>query len=208
MFATAGSQNRYSIEAAGHYFGGDIEYQLQELRSDWYFPLHDYLTFVAKARFNFLTNWGGNESDIPYAERFFPGGVSYDGQIRGYADRSISPRDVVFEYDSTTPPDAGGNYRLQSKSTYLTGGASLSIYALELRVPVMKDQLYLSWFNDFGNTWLDIDRMSFGDLYKSTGFGVRFVIPMLGVLGFDMAYPFDDPDSDDWKFHFQIGPEL
>jgi outer membrane protein insertion porin family len=207
MFATSGSRNSYSIEAAGHIFGGDIEYQLQEIRSDWYFKLTEYLTFVAKARFSFLSNWGGDLSDVPYSERFFPGGVSYDGQIRGYDDRSISPTDSTFDYDSTLTPDPGGNIPLTGKSTFLAGGSALSIYTLEMRVPIMKDQLYTSLFFDAGNAWLNLDDMSIDDLYKSTGVGVRFVIPMLGVLGFDMAYGYDRPDEPDWKFHFQIGPE-
>jgi len=207
MFATSGSRNAYSIEGAGHFLGGDIDYQIQDIRSDWYLPVSNFLTFVAKARFSFVTNWGGELADVPYSERLFPGGVSTDGQIRGYDDRSISPTDTIMEYDSTLTPDPSGTIPLTGKTSFLAGGTALSIYTLEMRVPIMRDQLYASLFFDAGNTWLNFDDMSLNDLYKSTGVGVRFVIPMIGVLGFDMAYGYDRPDKPDWKFHFQIGAE-
>ena len=49
--------------------------------------------------------------------------------------------------------------------------------------------------------------MRFDDLYRSAGAGVRFVIPMLGVLGVDAGYGFDRSDGPRWEYHFQIGPE-
>ncbi len=207
MFATDGSRNSYAVEAAGHFLGGDVEFQLQEIRSDWYISLHKYLTFVAKARFGFVTNWWGDVDDIPYSERLFPGGISYDGMVRGYNDRSLTPKDTVFYYDSTLTPDPGGNIPLTERSSFLTGGRAMSVYTLEFRIPVKRDQFYISLFADAGNAWNQLNQMNFEDLYKSTGAGVRFVIPLLGVLGFDMAYGYDRPGGGDWEFHFQIGPE-
>ncbi|MFP4458377.1 MAG: outer membrane protein assembly factor BamA [Candidatus Zixiibacteriota bacterium] len=208
LFASKGSKNSYAIEGAGHFLGGDIEYQSQEVKSDWYIPIFKYLTVVIKGRFQFVTNWGGSEKDIPYAERLIPGGVSYDGQIRGYADRSISPIDTVYYYDSTVTPDPSGNLPLVDESSFLEGGRALSIYTAELRVPVKKDQLYFSIFADAGNTWLSTEKMRIDDLYKSAGLGVRFSLPMIGVMGLDFGYGFDRPNGGDWEWHFQIGPDI
>jgi len=71
----------------------------------------------------------------------------------------------------------------------------------------MKDQLYISTFADAGNAWLSPKDIKFSDLKKSAGVGVRFVIPMMGILGLDFGYGFDRTKPD-WEVHFQIGPEF
>ncbi|MBN2543042.1 outer membrane protein assembly factor BamA [bacterium] len=216
LFANKGNMNSYSIEFAGNLLGGDEDFQKQEIRSNWYFQIWKYLVFVVKGNFSFLTNWLGDPDDVPFGERFFPGGISYDGQIRGYDDREISPIDYSEEvYDSSVTPDVTGTYPLDTPSyPFRIGGRSVLVLSSEFRVPITKDQLYFSVFSDIGNCWLRPSDLTLNPdkLYKSAGVGARLVAPMIGIIGFDAAYGFDDLDGDGnperWNFHFQIGPEF
>ncbi len=214
LFATDGTHNYYSLELCGNWLGGDVAYEKQDLRSEWYFPLHKYLTFVIKGRAGYLTNaFGDDKEDVPYSERYFLGGISYDGQVRGYTDRSITPLDTVDAvYDSTATPDIGGNIPMtETSQIFHTGGRFMALFSTELRVPVARDQLYLSIFADAGNTWRDLNSTDLGKMKRSVGAGMRLVIPMLGIMGMDAAYGFDIDDRtgkvSGWQWHFQIGPE-
>jgi len=214
MFATRGSRNRYSIDLSGDYLGGDVDYQKQDLRSEWFFALHKYLTFVLKGRAGYLSNaLGDDPDDVPYGERYFLGGVSFDGQVRGYTDRSISPIDTsAAVYDSSATPDIGGFIPLITQEQYFrTGGRFMTAFSTELRIPIQRDQLYLSIFADAGSSWPDLESSDFSKLKKSAGVGMRLVIPMLGIMGIDVAYGFDEKDSNGetsgLQWHFQIGPE-
>jgi len=209
VFASKGSRNSMSLESAGGYIGGQIEFQKVWLKSDWYIPVHKYLTVVGKAHVGLLTNlWGDDPDVVPFGERFFPGGTSFDGQNRGYTNRSIGPISTTeAEYDSTAIPDAGGLFPLLSPSrAYMPGGRSVLTLTAELRFPIMRDQLYISFFGDASNAWLDINGMNLNDLVRSAGVGARFVIPMIGILGVDFGYGFDKT-TPGWEVQFQIGPE-
>ncbi len=209
LFATKGSKNSISVEHAGEFLGGDIEFQKVIVKSDWYFPLHKYLTFVFKANYGILTNMWGDPEKVPYGERFFPGGMSFDGQIRGYTDRSIGPLAYTEPvYDSTAIPDAAGRIPMISPSMpYQPGGRSTLTLNLELRVPIVKDQLYVFGFFDAGNAWLKPSQTRLSDLKRGAGFGVRFVVPMMGIFGLDFGYGFD-LTKPGWQVHFWIGPEF
>jgi outer membrane protein insertion porin family len=214
MFATKGSKNLYALEVAGDYIGGDVAFQKQDFRSDWYFPLHKYLTFVIKGRAGYLTNAFGDDPEyVPYGERFFFGNFSNDGQIRGYQDRAISPIDTSDAiFDSNSTPDIAGNYPMTTpQQTFQIGGRVMGILTAELRVPIVRDQLYFSVFGDVGNMWRDAESIDFSLLKKGAGVGIRIVVPMLGVMGLDVGYGFDTDDRTAKKsglqWHFQIGTE-
>ena len=64
----------------------------------------------------------------------------------------------------------------------------------ELRFPVLEQTLYLSMFGDAGNTWSGIEEnINPTDLFPGAGFGVRLLVPMLGLMGFDFGYGFKKP---------------
>lgn len=197
FYATSGNFNTLGVELAGGPLLGDDQYQKAIFKSWWFFPIFKYLSFVAKGKFGLLVNVWDKTKDVPFSERFFVGGISSDGQLRGYPDRSISP-----SIWTTVEGDTTGK-----KYEFLIGGRSLIILSTELRVPAVKDQLYFSIFAECGNTWLTPKQTSLKDIKRSVGTGVRFVIPMMGILGFDLGYGFDRPKGAGLEFHFQIGPE-
>jgi len=83
---------------------------------------------------------------------------------------------------------------------------------LELQFPIAERSVYGLLFFDAGNSWLHKkDIKPFGSstfLYKGAGIGFRILVPGIGTIGFDFAYPLDKPPNGDkqgWKPHFQIG---
>ena len=61
-----------------------------------------------------------------------------------------------------------------------------------------------------GNIWSDYDIIKVTDLKRSAGIGIRLFMPMLGTLGYDIGYGFDDTIFDagephGWEHHFIFG---
>ncbi len=181
QFATRGTYHSLSSELAGGLFGGDVDYHKEIFETQWYFPTFWKLVLSLRGRVGVVDGYR-SPSTVPFSERFFPGGTSFDGMIRGYDDRAIGPRRGGMEI----------------------GGRGVLVFNLEYRFPLAEQQVYLLLFADAGNSWLSGRAISPFKLYKSVGVGMRFVIPMLGVIGFDFGYGLDK-DLGGWHPHFQIG---
>ena len=52
-----------------------------------------------------------------------------------------------------------------------------------------------------GNVWSDYDIIKLTDLKRSAGIGIRLFMPMLGTLGYDIGYGFDDTIFDPGQPH-------
>lgn len=68
----------------------------------------------------------------------------------------------------------------------------------------------MSVFSDIGNAWADPSDIAVDNFKTSLGVGARLMAPMLGIIGFDVAYGFQNtsPYNDEpagWNFHFQLG---
>ena len=50
------------------------------------------------------------------------------------------------------------------------------------------------------------------DIKRSAGFGIRMTIPMMGIMGVDWGYGFDEitgsPSSNGSQFHFSINQQF
>ena len=186
QFATSGSVLTYDVELAGGLLGGNWSYHKHIFEFSKYVKTFWKFVLMAKVRAGLIDGYGRN-SNIPYSERFAPGGTDPDGMVRGYPDGWIGPR------------DASGN---------LIRGRSMLVYNLEYQFPLVEQQIYALLFADAGNAWMtgrQFSPVSFGRLYKSAGFGFRMVVPSLGMIGFDFGYGFDYPGKDKWRPHFQFG---
>ena len=81
----------------------------------------------------------------------------------------------------------------------------------ELRFPFSDNPtVYGLIFGEMGNNWLSFSDTDPFDLKRSAGLGVRMFMPMLGMLGFDLGYGFDDVEFTDknpegWRFHVLFG---
>lgn len=180
-FSTKGSLNSYGLEFAGGPLQGNVEYHKHVWDSNWFLKTLWNTVLLLKRKGGFVQGLR-SPNDVPFSERFFPGGVSYDGVIRGYSDRSVGPRIAGREI----------------------GGRSMLIFTAELRFPLVERQLYGILFADAGNAWETFSDMNPFDLKRSVGFGFRIVVPMLGLIGFDIGYGLDEGGGR-WRPHFQMG---
>ena len=190
-FPNEGSIFALEPEIAG--LGGDYRYLKTITSCDWYFPVIWKFVLGAHSKFGLVSALPGSPGDIRISkwDVLSAGGVWYiDGQIRGYLDRSFG----------------GLNNPEQGK-------AMLALSS-ELRFPLLEQTLYLSAFADMGNTWSSLELVNMMDLYPGVGLGVRLLVPMLGLMGFDFGYGLRDPAHDNRfnvtprpkvEFHFQMG---
>jgi outer membrane protein insertion porin family len=165
QFPTSGSRFSISPQIAG--LGGDFKYLKGTVDYEHHFPLPFKLVLGSKTKFGLIAPIGDSISISRY-DLFKIGGVYGDADLRGYKDFSF-----------------GGYYgRIQD-------GLSLFTSTLEVRYPILEQQLYLGIFADIGNTWPGLAYVNMADVYRGLGFGLRLNIPMMGLMGFDFGWPLD-----------------
>ncbi len=193
-FPTKGSRIKLNSTLSGSLLGGDHDYIKNTFEMEFYRPLSDknlVLSQVFKAGSLEPIDMPSNQrSIVPISARYFMGGsgMSYGEMLRGYQQNSIGPYD----------------YRPR-------GGNLMMKYSLEIRLLFSADPtVYGFLFADMGNVWSDYDILKTTDLKKSLGVGVRVHMPMLGILGYDVGYGFDETIIDNgeahgWEHHFVFG---
>ena len=191
LFPTQGMYLSYELKMAGGPWGGDVDYRKHTSQANFYLPIIDIKGWIPglalKTTFSQINT--SEPLDVPLSDRFRPGGISFDGQIRGYRDYGVGPTD-----------EFGRNI----------GGFTMLLTTAELSFPVVEQQIYGLAFADAGNAWRNVGEMNPYEMYRSAGLGVRFILPLAGVLGLDFAYGFD-PDGGaqrQWETHFQFGPTI
>jgi len=192
-FPTLGSVQTWSLSLAGGPLGGTDRYYKTTLSSEWYFPMFLKLVMYSTTEAGIMNSFTGNPSDIPYINYFFMGGsgLSLGVPLRGYNDRSIGPQ--------------------TKNGIYAIGGKSYFKQGLEMRIPIVPNPtIYGLMFAEAGNVWLEPIDMDPGNLKRSAGFGVRIFMPMIGLIGLDYGYGFDNADNvgnrkGEWMPHFQFG---
>jgi outer membrane protein insertion porin family len=166
QFPTSGSKLVITPEIAG--LGGEFSYLKGTVDYDHYFPLPFKFVLGSKSKFGLIAPLRGPIKISRY-DLFKIGGVYGDADLRGYSEYWF-----------------GGYYNRPEL------GISMFASTLELRYPLLEQQLYLGVFGDIGNTWPTLAMVDFSDLYKGVGFGLRLNIPMMGIMGFDFAWGLDD----------------
>lgn len=188
-FPTAGSQVTLTTEFAGGPLQGNVGYHKHQLEADWFFPSFWQLVLFTSFKIGYLDRIS-SDSRIPPIEHFFMGGEGLTNSIalRGYDDP----------------------FRVSTGSNDLH--RTMLKYQIELRVPIAPNPTVFGLaFAEAGNTWLDLARTNPNDLRRSAGVGARVFMPLLGVIGFDYAYGFDNIDEETgqrqgrWKPHFVFG---
>lgn len=122
------------------------------------------------------------------------------GLLGSYNKHKKSPFETYYVGGDMS---SGGSYSYGVESIPMRGYASGSLgtnaYAytkvgLELRYPLMLEPtttIYVLGFVEGGNAWNDVKKMNPFDLKRSAGFGVRIMLPMIGLMGIDWTYGFD-----------------
>jgi outer membrane protein insertion porin family len=179
-----------------------IEYHKWSFKGAVYTKLIGDLVLMARAQFGYLGYYNRNWGYSPF-EGFRVGGDGMSGydtygseivSLRGYENYSLTPQASA---DSAT-----GNYY---------AGNVYDKFTVELRYPVIlqpQSTIYALLFLEGGNCWSDIRSFNPFQIKRSAGVGVRVFLPMIGLLGVDWGYGFDDPINGGSQFHFVIGQQF
>ena len=180
-----------------------IEYHKWSFKGAVYTKLVGDLVLMARAQFGYLGYYNRNWGYSPF-EGFRVGGDGMSGYdtygseiiaLRGYENYSLTPQ-ALSSYNST------GNYY---------AGNVYDKFTVELRYPVIlqpQSTIYALLFLEGGNCWSDIRDFNPFQIKRSAGVGVRVFLPMIGLLGVDWGYGFDDPVNGKSQFHFVIGQQF
>ena len=180
-----------------------IEYHKWSFKGAVYTKLIGDLVLMARAQFGYLGYYNRNWGYSPF-EGFRVGGDGMSGydtygseiiSLRGYENYSLTPQ-AMSSYNST------GNYY---------AGNVYDKFTVELRYPVIlqpQSTIYALLFLEGGNCWSDIRDFNPFQIKRSAGVGVRVFLPMIGLLGVDWGYGFDDPVNGGSQFHFVIGQQF
>jgi outer membrane protein insertion porin family len=171
------------------------EYHKWRFTSEWFVPLGKPMgadknrQFVLKlaAKFGFMGRYNSKLSVSPF-ERFQVGGDGLTNQfgLLGFDVISLRGYPVFDNSDPTV-----NNPNQTSTNRFFT---IFNKYSLELRYPLVTNPgstIYALTFFDAANGWYNFKDYNPFQLRRSVGVGMRFFLPMFGLLGFDYGIGLD-----------------
>jgi putative outer membrane protein len=179
-----------------------IEYHKWTFKGSIYTKLVGDLVLMARAQFGYLGYYNRNWGYSPF-EGFIVGGDGMSGYntygseviaLRGYENYSLTPQ-VYSPYTQS----------------YAYAGNVYDKFTVELRYPVVlqpQSTIFALVFLEGGNAWSDIRSFNPFQIKRSAGVGVRVYLPVVGLLGVDWGWGFDDPTYGKSQFHFVIGQQF
>ena len=184
-----------------------IEYHKWKFKAKVFSPLAPLTVkrtpvLMTRAEFGFLGTYNKHKRS-PF-ETFYMGGDGMTGYSSTYATETIGLRG----YENGSIAGNGG---------YSSYGYAYTRLSMELRYPFILEPsstIYGLVFVEAGNAWTDMSNYNPFDLKRSAGVGVRIFLPMIGLMGIDWAYGFDEPNygssgkRSGSNFHFIIGQEF
>ncbi len=226
IFPTSGSnfllsgQFTLPYSSLGIISGTENSYKLPEfhkwrMNAEWYVPIglakgpEKNKQFILKiaAKYGFIGRYNKNLEVSPF-ERFQLGdaGLSNNFALLGY---DIIAHRGYPVYDKSNPklnPDG------ITPSEFFT---IFNKYTMELRYPFSTSAgstIYGLAFFEAANGWYDFKSYNPFKLRRSSGVGLRFFLPMFGLLGFDYGIGFDRYNNTSGlkgaaKFTFMLGQE-
>ena len=180
-----------------------IEYHKWKFSGAVYTKLAGDLVLMTRAQFGYLGFYNRNWGYSPF-EGFLVGGDGMSGystygsevvSMRGYMNYSLTPQ-LASAYNSAGMSWAGNLY---------------DKFTVELRYPVIlqpQSTIFVLAFAEGGNCWADIRNFNPFQIKRSAGIGARIFLPMVGLLGVDWGYGFDDKENGGSQFHFVIGQQF
>ena len=227
IFPTSGSNFMFSGQLTLPYslmgikVGDENEFKLPEFHKwrfdgEWYVPIgrargaekNKQFIFKAAAKYGFIGKYNSKLQVSPF-ERFQVGDAGLNNQfaLLGYDIIAHRGYPVYTSSDPKVNPDNGSNVQ-QYFSIF-------NKYTMELRYPFSTSPtstIYGLAFFEAANGWYDFKTYNPFKLRRSAGVGMRFFLPMFGLLGFDYGIGFDryTPTSGlkgAAKFTFMLGQE-
>jgi outer membrane protein insertion porin family len=190
------------------------EYHKWRFTSDWYLPIGDAMgsdksrQFVVKvsAKYGFMGRFNPSLGFSPF-ERFQLGdaGLTNNFGLLGYDIISQRGYPVYQNSNPKVNPEA------QQATQFFT---IFNKYTLEMRYPFTTNPsstIYGLAFFEAANGWYDYNTYNPFQLRRSVGLGMRFFLPMFGLIGFDYGVGLDRIQNgsikDATRFTFLLGYE-
>jgi outer membrane protein insertion porin family len=174
-----------------------IEYHKWTFKSALYTQLVGDFVLMTRAQFGFLAYYNSDWGYSPF-EAFILGGDGMSGFNR-YGQENIALRGYV---NSSVTPLVNGAY----------AGHIYDKFTVELRHPVIMQpqaNIFAYVFFEGGNAWSTFDKFNPFAIKRSAGIGVRLMLPIVGTLGIDWGYGFDNvphyPNAGGGQIHFTFG---
>ena len=193
--ATNPSSKTYNAELQEKYRW--IEYHKWKFKSKTYTALtsgQKCFVLMTRAEIGLLGSY--NQYNKSPFETFYMGGDGMSGYSSSYSEETIGLRG--YENGSLTP--------------YGSPGYAYDRFGVEIRYPFLlgNTTIYGLGFAEAGNAWTDIADFNPFKMKRSAGFGVRIFLPMVGLMGLDWAYGFDEVSGKKGgsNFHFVLGQEF
>lgn len=192
------------------------EYHKWYFKSEWYVPIGKAMgadknrQFVLKlaAKYGFMGRYNRKLDYSPF-ERFQVGGdgITNNQGILGYDIIALRGYPIFETSNPYNNPDVN-----QAQNFFTI----FNKYSLELRFPLVTNPsstIYGLTFFDAANGWDNFKEYNPFQLRRSVGVGMRFFLPMFGLLGFDYGIGLDRFQPGDkglknaGKFTFMLGFE-
>ena len=191
-----GMYNTADIGIAGGFFGSQRSFGRVLLRNATYYRLRKHLVLARQTQFGVITPFAapagltGQES-VPLPERFFGGGAD---SLRAFPYNQAGPRDTGAALVPGGPSGQATGFPL--------GGNALFFNNVELRFPLIGQNIQGVLFHDMGNVYSSLSNISFrfhqlnnqdfDYAVHAVGFGIRYRTPV-GPIRLDLAYAINPP---------------
>lgn len=178
--ATRGTYTTLDVGWASRAFGSQADFARLLVQNSTYhsFGFGRRYVLARSATFGWLHNLR-EDAEIPLPERFFAGGAD---SHRGFPQNQAGPRDLLTGFP--------------------LGGRALLLHKLELRFPLLGENLGGVVFEDAGNLYPGLSALSvrprqrgvtdFDYMVHAVGLGFRYRTP-IGPIRVDLAYTFNPP---------------
>jgi outer membrane protein insertion porin family len=191
-----GIYNTADIGMATKYFGSQRSFARVLLRNATYYKLTDNIVLARQTQFGVIRPFAApagitEQESVPLPERFFGGGGD---SLRAFPFNQAGPR------DTGAPLVPGGPTSLATG--FPLGGNALFVNNIEVRFPLLGDNIQGVLFHDMGNVYSSLSNISFKFRQSSiqdfdytvhaAGFGIRYRTPV-GPIRLDLAYSINPP---------------
>jgi outer membrane protein insertion porin family len=191
-----GSMNSVDIRLAANFFGSQRSFGAVLVRNATYYALTKNLILARQTEFGVIAPFAApagltEQQSVPLPERFFAGGAD---SLRAFAFNEAGPRDTGAAVVPGGPTSQPTGFPL--------GGNALFINNIELRFPLIGNNIQGVLFHDMGNVFSSLSDISFRFKQRNiqdfnytvhaVGFGLRYKTPV-GPVRADLAYSINSP---------------
>jgi outer membrane protein insertion porin family len=203
--AHRGIYNTLDVGVATKYLGSQRNFLRALGRNATYTRIGKNLVFARQLTFGIIFPYGypaglGQIESVPLPERFFGGGSISD---RAFGENQAGPRDIGV---------VGANGIRNQATGFPVGGNAVLFSNLELRFPLLGENIGGVLFEDAGNVYQTLGDVSFrygqknnqdfNYMVHAAGFGIRYKTP-IGPVRVDLGYTLNPPHFIGFKGSYQ-----